>query len=88
MKSYLMDIPSNDYINSKTFPQLGGLPNEVGSGTSPGGIGGPWISNIPLPYYFFSSKRTKKSKKTSKRKTHKKTSKRKTHKKRISKKTN
>lgn len=57
-----MNTSSNNNINYKAFPQLGGLPNEVGSGTSPGGIGGPWISNIPLPYYFFSSKKLKKSK--------------------------
>lgn len=63
-----MNTLNNNNINYKAFPQLGGLPNEVGSGISPGGIGGPWISNIPLPYYFFSAKKSKKSKKKSNKK--------------------
>lgn len=40
-------IPGNDYINLRTFPQLGAFPGEVGPGNTPGGIGGV---NGPILY--------------------------------------
>lgn len=56
-------------VNLKTFPQLGAYSGEVGSGLSPGGIGGPWFFNYPLNYWWnFGSKRSKRKSKRSKRK--------------------
>lgn len=58
-----MGIPKyNSNVNLTVFPQLGAFPNEVGSGLSPGGIGGPWISNIPIPYWFGYGRKTGRSK--------------------------
>lgn len=69
-------------VNLIAFPDLGGLPNEVGSGNMIGGIGGPWPFNLPLQDYLQgygskkksknSQKKSKKSKKGSKKKGSKK----------------
>jgi hypothetical protein len=52
MQSYVMSAPVYDSINMKTFPNLGAFPGEVGSGNSPGGIGGTWPMQLPLAYWW------------------------------------
>ncbi len=53
-------------VNLQIFPQLGAFPGEVGSGNSPGGIGGTWPMQLPLNYWWnYGSVR--KSRKTSKK---------------------
>lgn len=39
-------------VNLQIFPQLGAFPGEVGSGNSPGGIGGTWPMQLPLNYWW------------------------------------
>jgi hypothetical protein len=53
--------------NLKIFPHLGAFPGEVGSGNSPGGIGGSWPMNLPLNYWWnFGTRKTRKTSRTRK----------------------
>jgi hypothetical protein len=54
MQSYVMSAPvyNPNSANMKTFPNLGAFPGEVGTGNSPGGIGGTWPSQLPLSYWW------------------------------------
>lgn len=61
-------------FNSDIFPHLGAFPGEVGSGASPGGIGGPWPMQLPLNYFWNFGSRRGSNKKTIKRKTSKRKS--------------
>jgi hypothetical protein len=66
MNSNIMGTPvyNTSYPNLNTFPHLGAFQGEVGSGNSPGGIGGTWPMNLPISYFWgFSSKTTRKNKK-------------------------
>jgi len=58
-------------MNAKTFPNLGAFPGEVGSGNSPGGIGGSWPQNLPLNYWWNYGKKSKKKSKKKIKKTRK-----------------
>jgi hypothetical protein len=80
-----MNVPKlNNGVNLRTFPQLGGLPNEVGSGTLPGGLGGPagtWIYGGPAPLSYWinfgkSKRRRLRSKKSKRRRRIKKSKRR------------
>lgn len=75
----LMNLPITNY-NAKTFPQLGAFPGEIGSGLSPGGIGGVWYQGMPPTVYTlgYGSKKThkgSKNKRKNKRRYNKKMSK-------------
>lgn len=67
LNSYVMSAPvyNTNYPNLKTFPMLGAFPGEIGSGVSPGGIGGPgstWPMQMPLSYWWnFGSKKKSKT---------------------------
>jgi hypothetical protein len=85
VESNIMGIPvyNTNYPNLNTFPQLGAFPGEVGSGNSPGGIGGTWPMQLPLSYWWNfgaskKNKRTRKARKSKKNKRSKKQSKKST----------
>ncbi len=64
-------------FDMQAFPNLGGIIGEVGPGTSPGGIGGPWPMNLPLQYYWqgYGHRKVKKSKSKSKKRSKKRSKK-------------
>jgi hypothetical protein len=54
-------------INYQSFPDIGSLPGERGTGSDPGGLGSPFPFGIPITYYFGFGSRKKRSAKKSKK---------------------
>ena len=61
-RNTLSNVPKPGYPKMRVFPNIGGLPNEVGPGTQPGGMGGPnaLYPFVPSVYWLGFGRKTNK----------------------------